>query len=65
MIILAVILLLVAMAIIVLGACVLLAPADDDPVMLETRDSTQSGGWRYRPLRTDSRRLGEPALNRH
>ena len=64
MVLLAIVLLLVALAIIGVAACVVLAPESDDPVVLQTRDQAEPSGWRYQTLRSDPRRLAAPALNR-
>ena len=61
MVFLAVVLVLVALAVIILGVCAFLARDEDRPVMLESRDVTAPTGWLTRPLRTDVRRLGAPA----
>jgi hypothetical protein len=59
---LCVVLLLIAVAIILAGLAVLLAPGDE-PVALESRD--QFHRWTVRPLRSDSRRLAGQAFSHH
>jgi hypothetical protein len=65
MVFLAIVLLLVALAIVGVGACVVLAPESDDPVVLQTRDQAEPTGWRYQTLRSDPRRLAAPAFIQH